>query len=120
MSSVEILSNSQIEKLNKTDLQKYAANLTHAYRKLYDKLFNETDGVIPRLESQLAISNNTNKLLMQKLIEVEKTSNGNAQYARKETIELHGFDPETLDEVIEDSVLSIINSSRIKMINLSL
>ena len=41
-------------------------------------------------ESQLAVAMNVNKLLMKKLVEVEKTSNGNARYAIKESIEFQG------------------------------
>ena len=40
--SVDILSDAQIEKLTKNELQKYATtNITHAYKHLYDTLFNE-------------------------------------------------------------------------------
>ena len=64
--SVDILSNAQIEKLTQNELQKYATNITHAYKHLYDTLSNEETGGIPRLEGQLAIATNSNKLLMKK------------------------------------------------------
>ena len=109
MAEVQTLTNSQISHLNKDELKKYATNITQAYRNLYDKLFNESTGVIPRLEYQLTIATNTNKLFMNKLIEVEKVSNGNAQYSRKESIELQGFNPETPNEQIEEHVIEILN-----------
>ena len=107
---VEVLSKGQIDRLTKDELQKYANNLSKEYKKLYDRLFDENNGIIQRLESQLAVSTNINNHLVKKVIELEKASNNNAQYARKETIELRGFDPNINDKEIEGKVLHIINS----------
>ena len=82
---VEVLSKGQIDRLTKDELQKYANNLSKEYKKLYDRLFDENNGIIQRLESQLAVSTNINNHLVKKVIELEKASNNNAQYARKET-----------------------------------
>ena len=51
---------------------------------------------------------------MKKLIEVERISYGNVQYARKGTIELHGFHPNIPDTGIESKVLKIINEIKDK------
>ena len=48
---------------------------------------------------------------MKKLTQLEKVS-VNAQYARKESIELHGFDPDPRNNIIENQVLGIINNIR--------
>ena len=106
----DVLSKAQISLLNKNDLVKYANNLSKAYNKLFDRLFNDKTGVIPMMESQIAVIKSINDTLVKKLILVERTSNGNAQYARKETIEFHGFNPDTSVKEVEGKVLNIINS----------
>ena len=56
-----------------------------------------------------AVSTRVNELLMKKLEAVERTANSNAQYARKETFEVHGI-PETVpDSKVEDVVINIMN-----------
>ena len=106
-----VLSNALIDKLNKHEVAKYACDLTKAYQQLYSTLFNKENGIIVRLESQLAVSTNVNNYLLKRPTEVEKASNDNAQYARKETIELQGFNPNIADDEVEDKVLHI-NSIR--------
>ena len=49
--------------------------------------------------------NGVNSLLVKKLTAVEKTCNSNAQYTRKETIELSGSNPDTPDNEVERNVL---------------
>ena len=106
----EVLADAQIEQLNKPNLQKYTRELSQAYKKMYHSLFDPDSGIIPKLESQIAIVSNTNSLLLKKLADVERTSIGNAQYSRKETIELHGFDPKVNDNEIEAKVINIVNA----------
>ena len=107
---VEVLNKAQISQLNKKDLEKYAFNLSNAYSKLYDKLFNQKTGILPILESQIGVITSINNQLLKKITAVERTSNSISQYSRKETIELHGFNPETPANEVEDKVLNIINS----------
>ena len=106
---IDILPKVDIEKMKRPELQAYAINLSTAYSNLYDTLFNPNNGVIPRLESQLAIANNTNQILLKKLIDVERISYSNAQYSRKESIELSGFDPSIPNEEIEGKVVNLLN-----------
>ena len=66
-------------------------------------------GILGKLSSQLEISANLNNLLLEKLQYVERTANGNAQYARKETFEVHGLPANLPDENVEQVVLNIMN-----------
>ena len=106
----EVLTKKDIKALNKEDLQNYAFKMSNSYRDLYTKLFEKNKGVISQLQDQLSIAANTNKILLAKVINIEKLSYGNAQYARKETIEFHGFNTDIDDKAMEGKVLQVINS----------
>jgi hypothetical protein len=84
---------SEIDKLRLADVKTYAKEISAASRALFELLFDAKDGIIPRLESQLAVSQKVNERLLDHLNQVEKRSVGNAQYARRETLELHGVPP---------------------------
>ena len=62
------------------------------------------------LESQISVISAINKQLLKKITAVEKTSNSISQYSRKETIEFHGFNPDTPANEVEGKVLKIINT----------
>ena len=91
-----IKSDSEINKLKLEEAKSYAKSITKSFHALYEHLFDPTNGVITQLQSQLAVSQKVNEDLIRQLGEVERTSIGNAQYARRETRELHGV-PATFD-----------------------
>ena len=109
MDNIELLSNAQIDNMNKSQSQAYAKKLTQVYKNMYVKLFDPDQGIIPKMQKDLEKAASTNQYLIEKLIEVEKVSYSNAQYARKETIEFTGFDASNAPEDIEKKVLSVIN-----------
>ena len=68
------------------------------------------DGVLGKLSSQLAVSARVNELLLRRKLEaVERTASSNAQYARKETFEVHGIPEDIPDNKVEETVLNIMN-----------
>jgi len=101
---------SEINKLRLDEARSYAKNVTKSLQGFYDHLFDPTSGVITRLESQLAISTRVNETLMNQLSNVERTTISNSQYARRESLELHGV-PESFDDDsgLEANVISLLN-----------
>ena len=67
-------------------------------------------GLVPQLQGQLAVSQQKKQYLLKQLGSVERTANSNSQYARKETLEIHGI-PESFGEgkQLEDNVLALVN-----------
>ena len=86
----------------------YTLSLTKHFSIIRNAIFAE-DGIIGKLSSQLAVSANVNSLLLKKFEAVERTAHSNAQYARKETFEIHGIPLDVPDKEVEDKVLAIMN-----------
>ena len=64
----EILSKKEINSLNKDDLQKYAVRVSIAYKGMYNTLFSNENGIIPKLERQLAVAlNSTNTFVNEEI-----------------------------------------------------
>ena len=100
----------EIERLKLAEAKAYAKDLTKQFKKMYDHLFNENDGVIPKLQSQLAVSQRINERFLSQLNDVEKQTTSNAQYARRETLELHGVPDSFNDnEELEAKVVNLLN-----------
>ena len=100
----------ELSSMEKDSVINYAIDLGKTFNELHKYLLDPTEGIIPKLQSQLAVSQRINEYLLKQLGLVEKQSNSNSQYARKETIELHGV-PESLGmgETLENNVLAILN-----------
>ena len=93
-----------LDKLSKPKLVDYAVELGSTLSDLRHALLDPNTGLVPilqrqaaQLESQLAISQSVNKTLLSHLGRVEKTANENSQYARRETLEIHGI-PESFGD----------------------
>ena len=100
----------EINKLRLEDVRTYAKNITKTFQSFYQHLFDPVNGVIPKLQSQLAVSQRVNETLMSQLHTVERDTISNSQYARRESLELHGV-PESFDNGpgLEANVISLIN-----------
>ena len=103
-------SDAEINKLKLDDCRTYAKNVTKSFNSFYSHLFDPVDGIIPQLQSQLLVSQRINETLLQQLHTVERNSISNSQYARRETLELHGV-PAAFDNGpgLEANVVSLIN-----------
>ena len=119
MAEVElgIKTKTELNKMNKNDLVQYASSLGDTFLTLKDKLLNPETGLVPTLQrqvemfqSQLQVSQKINQELIKQLGFVERTSIENAQYARRESLELHGI-PESFGngETLETNIIKLIN-----------
>jgi hypothetical protein len=105
-----IKTNEEIDKMRAADLKLYAKEISSCFRELNNRLFDKDTGVIVKLQQQLEVSQAINKSLVRQLSEVERTSISNAQYARRETLELHGV-PDSFDAAagLENNVIKLLN-----------
>ena len=103
--------------MNKLDLVQYASSLGDTFLTLKDKLLNPETGIVPTLQrqvemlnSQLQVSQKINQELIKQLGFVERTSIENAQYARRESLELHGI-PDSFGngETLESNIIKLVN-----------
>ena len=103
-------SDAEINKLKLDEAKAYAKTVTKSLHSFYQHLFDPANGVIVKLQSQLAVSQKINETLMRQLTDVERSSINNSQYARCETLELHGV-PESFDNGsgLEANVISLLN-----------
>ena len=110
---LEILSKTKLNSMKKDDVVQYAADLGSTL----NKLLNPETGLVPALQrqvevlqSQLKVSQQINQELIKQLGIVERTSIENAQYARRESLELHGI-PESFGygETLETNVIKFVN-----------
>ena len=62
-----------------------------------------------KLESDLCITKNTNSLLQKRVIDLERECWANAQYSRRECLELVGIPTSLSHDSLEDTVLKVFN-----------
>ena len=108
-SPTKLLSKKQLKTMNKENIIDYAVTIGENFSKLSDSLLNPETGVIVKLQAQLAVSQSVNKLLMKKIVDIERQSNHNAQYSRKESAEIHGMPLDIPDNRLEQKVISLLN-----------
>ena len=102
-------SDAEINKLKLDEAKAYARTVTKSLQTFYQHLFDPDTGVITKLQSQLQVSQRINETLLRQLSDVERSSINNAQYARRETLELHGV-PRSYDDGpgLEANVVSLL------------
>ena len=61
------------------------------------------------LSSELAVSKNCNRLLSERIIQVERNAVNNAQYHRRESIEVNPVSTSIGDEELEDSICKALS-----------
>ena len=99
----------EINSLNKNDLAVYATKMTAAYKSLYDKLFDQNNGIIVKLENQVQVSSQVSAILVEKIAVLERRLQSTEQYTRKESIEFKGFNTEIPDAEMEKNVIGVLN-----------
>ena len=108
INTVSVKTDNEIEQMSNRNLKAYAKLLTDSYRSLTEHLFHPENGIIPKLQEQLAFSKRANERLQQQLNRVERTTLRNSQYARRESLELHGV-PHNFNDDLEGKVVNLIN-----------
>ena len=101
---------SEIESMTRINLITYAKDLGNSFIELKKYLLDPDTGIITKLQQQLELSQAINKSLLRQLSAVERQSIMNSQYARKETLELHGV-PASFDDNagLETNVIALLN-----------
>ena len=112
MELITVKPRSELSALRKPQLLDYAVDLGKSFETLSKRLFDPESGIIAQLQSQIAVSSRVNAILSERLPRLEKNTNMNSQYLRKETIEIHKFPaPEVIpDNEVENKVLEILNT----------
>ena len=92
------------------NLISYAKELGNSFVELKNFLLDPDTGVICQLQKELRTSQEINRSLLNQLSAVEKQSILNSQYARKETVELHGVPASFGDgSDLESNVINLMN-----------
>ena len=97
---------SQLENLSKEELIEELITVDDISSKLSD-LSNRFDDFLRRFEvvsSDLAIARNCNKLLTERVVQLERNAVTNAQYHRRESVEVIPFPPSINDEELEVNI----------------
>ena len=111
-----VKSKSALSSMNKNLLINYAVELGSTLTDLHSALLHPQSGLVPTLQrqnevlhSQLQVTQKINESLLEHLWKVERTATENAQYARRETLELHGI-PESFGngQTLENKVIGLL------------
>ena len=94
---------SQLENLSKEELIEELITVNDITSKISD-LTNRFDDFLRRFEvvsSELAIARNCNRLLTERVVQLERNAVTNAQYHRRESVEVNPVPPSISDEELE-------------------
>ena len=100
-----VFTRSQIENLSREELIEELVKLSD----ITDRLKNLTDKFdnflkkYEELKLDLVVTKKCNSLLYSRIVQLEKNAVGNAQYHRRETLELNLVPQDILDNVLEDA-----------------
>ena len=103
------------ESLNKLPKQELAAmylKVTKKMESLNDHLLEEVQHItdtFKHMESELSVVKNVNHLLSKRLVDMERQCWANAQYSRRESLELVGIPQSVKDDDLEKVVTKIVN-----------
>ena len=97
---------SQLENLSKEELTDEFISVGDISSKLSDLTshFNDFLRRYEILNSELTVSKNCNRLLTERIVQLERNAVSNAQYHRRESLELNPVLASISDDVLENSV----------------
>ena len=99
---LNILSKSELVQLVLQTEASLASQITNLTTEVKDLL-----GYFKKLESDLAVTKNVNSKLMDRVVQTERQCWANAQYSRRDTIEVIGIPSAMRDKDLEDKVRNI-------------
>ena len=102
---------SQLENLSKEELSEELITVDDIASKLSD-LSNRFDDFLRRFEvasSDLAIARNCNKLLTERVVQLERNAVTNAQYHRRESVKVNPVPPSINDEELEMNICKALS-----------
>ena len=104
------LSKSELVQLVLQTEASLASQITNLTTEVKDLL-----GYFKKLESELAVTKNVNSKLMERVVQTERQCWANAQYSRRDTIEVIGIPSPIRDKDLEDKVRNIFGEIRVKV-----
>ena len=105
-----VFTRSQIENLSREELIKLVklSDITDRLKELTDK-FNNFSRKYKELKSDLVVTKKCNSLLHSRIVQLEKNAVSNAQYHRRETLELNPVPQDIHDNVLEDTICKALS-----------
>lgn len=120
------LTSTQLDKLSKADLIAYTLDVQTKYNEnlniceklekalediaALQKTVNELRQQNIELESSISITKNVNDHLLSRIESLERQTNANAQYSRRECLEISGVPASIEDDDLEDKVIEILST----------
>ena len=101
-----------LDKLYKKDLVQIVLTLQNKLKSSNDEVLQEIrklNIIFQKLESDISITKNTNSLLLKRVVELERECWENAQYSRRECLELVGIPASVSHDTLENTVLNIFD-----------
>ena len=101
-----------LSRLNKDDLIRLALDYQQKYDITLDKISKELAELrksYNKLDSDLAITKAVNESLRNQIITLERQCWSNAQYSKRETLEISGIPENTDDGELEGKVLTVLS-----------
>ena len=108
---------SQLENLSKEELTEELITVDDISSKLSD-LSNRFDDFLRRFEvvsSDLAITRNCNRLLTERVVQLERNALTNAQHHRRESVEENPVPPSISDEELEVNICKALSITRLEV-----
>ena len=87
-------------------------------KELIEELIKRFDNLLRRFEvvsSDLAIARNCNRLLTERVIQLERNAVKNAQYHRRESVEVNPVPPSISDEELEVNICKALSITRLEV-----
>ena len=101
------LSEDTLKSLKKDDIIKLFINFQKEVLSKIDNLSNEVKMMFGKIESDVQIVKNANKLLRQQVTELQRNTWSNSQYSRRDCLEIVGFSDEVGYNSLEEKVCEL-------------
>ena len=106
---------SQLENLSKDELidevlslENFKNDINVKFSELNDR-FNDFEAKYEMVNSNLSITRRCNDLLLERITQLERNNLNNAQYTRRETLEINPVPSDIADDVLEQSVCQALS-----------
>ena len=115
---MDALSEESLNKLTKPEIVAAYMNLQTKMTKMESNMINEVrklNGNLEKLRSELDVTKNVNSLLPDRLTSLERQCWANAQYSRRECIEISGIPKSVEDNALESTFCKIFDKVGMEM-----
>ena len=110
-------SEESLEQLNKKSLVSIVLSLQNKLETVNDKLLEEFKEIKDKIEADISMTKQVNSLLASRVTNLERQCWANAQYSRRECLEIVGIPSNVSHENLENKVVKIFNNIGCKIIN---